>query len=509
VRPRIHKPARPARPQPRATTESTHIRAARRTAAIVWNATTEAQKSKLPQMAAALAFRTIFGLIPVVVVGLVALRFFYTDEDIAGVLNRAMDYSGISAIAVDPSEMGPFPEWDPRSQPQQGSAETPHATGSTRLDEWVGDLVNRVSTVNLRAISAIGIIFVIYAAIAMLVEIERAFNQIYRVPIGRSWVRRITQYWTMLTLGTLGLAATFYVGQKFNDWISHTAAFSGAQGQETFLIAAVGYFTTVTISTAVLLLLYMSVPNTKVKLWPALAGAFLAALTWEAGKWGFTQYLHYSAFYARLYGSIALIPLFLLWVYLTWIIVLVGLQSAYYLQHGRFNTVPQPAEMLETGIVDASSSLLVMGGLARRFEDGQPASARELAELSGMQEGVARQILSALAEAGLVLRIPGEDEEEPAYTLARPADRISAEEVLKIGEALASPGGGQLSSLAEQMRASRLELVRNRSVAAVLGMPVTAVGDTITATPAEAAAGFNVDVTGGREPSGASRVDLA
>jgi membrane protein len=513
--------------------ERGHVRAARRSIALVRNATAEAQRSKLPQMAAALAFRTIFSLIPMLVVGLVALRSFYNENDIAQALGQAMEYSGISSIAVDQSEMGPFPPWDPRSgatgpeaalppadlpdPPTTSDPGTPAAeerpttappaiTGSDRLDAWIGDLVNRVSKVNLKAISAIGAIFVIYAAMGMLVEIERAFNQIYRVPRGRSWVRRVMQYWTLLTLGPAGLFATFYVGQKFTAWLARTASLGGPQGEDTLAVAALGYFTTVGISTLLLLLMYLVVPNTRVKLWSALAGAFLAALMWEAGKWGFTQYLHYSAFYSRLYGSIALIPLFLLWVYVTWIIVLVGLQVSYYLQHGRQHTVAQPAEIIEPSIVDPAASLVVMGALARGFESGKPSTAKEIADKLAIQAGIVRQILAALAEAGLVLRIP-EENAESRYTLARPVDKTSAEEVLRIGETLANPSAKALDPIAERMRQARIDLVRGRTVADALGVQATKSepqAEIVISPPAAPPAPPEAE-----EPPAAGRVDLA
>ncbi|HWQ28598.1 MAG TPA: YhjD/YihY/BrkB family envelope integrity protein, partial [Dehalococcoidia bacterium] len=143
-------------------------------------------------------------------------------------------------------------------------------------------------------------------------------------PAGRSWARRITQYWTLLTLGTILLFTTFYVGEKFKSWAADVGESTGLMGRGPVALAVIGYSVTVVISTLLLLLAYLTVPNTKVRWRPALVGAFVAAVLWEAGKWGFTQYLRYSAAYERIYGSIALIPLFLLWVYLTWLIVLLG-----------------------------------------------------------------------------------------------------------------------------------------------------------------------------------------
>src|SRR5262249_6220086 len=160
------------------------------------------------------------------------------------------------------------------------------------------------------------------------------FNQIYRVPLGRSWARRIVNYWSLLTLGALGLGTSFVM----TEWISRKIAYiteNVVHGESsTILLGLVGYLLTVTVSTVMFLLVYTVVPNTRVKVGPALSGAAVAAVVWEASKWAFTQYLKFSTGYAKLYGSIALIPLFLLWVYVTWCIVLFGLNVAYYLQHG-------------------------------------------------------------------------------------------------------------------------------------------------------------------------------
>jgi uncharacterized BrkB/YihY/UPF0761 family membrane protein len=252
------------------------------------NAAAEAQRSKLPQMAAALSYRTIFGLIPVMVVALIALKFFTTDADMADLLNRAMQYSGLSSIAVgeSPAAMGPFPEEyyaEPvaKGEPQQTTAATQEAASksetktaavaegkvlaaaesSQRLDQWIKDLVGRVSSINFKAIGIIGLLALIYAAISMLVEVERAFNQVYRVPLGRSWVRRITHYWTLLTLGSMGLFLTFYVGQRFTTELVKVAAWAGADSGSALLLAAIGYFSTATISTLLFLLVYTVVPE--------------------------------------------------------------------------------------------------------------------------------------------------------------------------------------------------------------------------------------------------------
>jgi membrane protein len=445
----------------------------------------EAQRTKLPQMAAALSYRTIFGLIPVLFISLIALKFFVSEDEMAGALGQALQFSGLSSITVEEvppaALMGPFPENMP--VPGAGGTEVEAAPVRAHLDQWITDLVQRVGMINFRAISIVGLLALIYAAIAMLVEIERCFNQVYRVPIGRSWARRIAQYWTLLTLGTIFLAATFYIGQKFTTWIVASATQSGwntvGGEQQTALLAAAGYLSTVAISTVLFLLAYTIVPNTRVRLVPALGGALVAAILWETGKWGFTQYLTFSAGYARLYGSIALIPLFLLWVYVTWIVVLFGLSVSYFLQHGRKQSraeardlsVPQPA------IIDPGAILAVMLILARRFEkDGRPVRAAAVASELSLQPPLIIQMFERLLESGFVHQVisPSQPEanapvtESTAFVLARPPQQIDAESVLNLAENLVCPLSESVLPVAACMRRARHDAVRGRSLASFL-----------------------------------------
>lgn len=475
------------------------------------NAALEAQRTRLPQMAAALSYRTIFGLIPVLFVALIALKmFFVTDDEIGEALSSALEYSGLSSIRVHeipPSAMmGPFPE-HLGPPPTEVEAEKTQA----HLDEWITTLVQRVGTINFRAVSIIGLIALLYAAIAMLVEIERSFNQVYRVPVGRSWPRRIAQYWTLLTLGTIFLAATFYIGQQASAWIAQSAAdhewaaaWTPGQSEEghrrTALIALGGYLATVSVSTVLLLLAYTIVPNTRVRLFPALGGALVAAVLWEAGKWGFTQYLAYSAGYARLYGSIALIPLFLLWVYVTWLVVLMGLSVSYYLQHGRRQAKAAAAEaaaMVGTPsptIVDPGAILALMLLLARQFErDGRPVELATLADELALDRGLAAQMLERLMAAGFVHRVLSTEQPtlngallpNTPFVLARPPQQIDAESVLDLAEGLVCPLGKTVVQVSSCMKRARHSAVRGRSLADFSRDPEgSAVLETLSAGPA-------------------------
>lgn len=442
-----------------------------RAATMMRNAAQEAQRSKLPQMAAALSYRTIFGLIPTMVVALVALKAFTTQQDLKNALATAMQYSGLTSIAVDDQPtMGPpappsaTPEGDPKA----------HDAKQQRLDDWIGELVQRVFSVNVGAITIVGLGALIYAALSMIVEVERAFNQVFRVPTGRSWVRRITHYWTLLTLMPLGLFATFAIGQKVTGWLADPAHLGALGRGQVLIVGAAGYLSTVGISTLLFLLAYTVVPNTKVKMMPALVGALLAAILWEAGKWGFTQYVRYSAGYSRLYGSIALIPLFLMWVYVTWCVALVGLNVSYYLQYGKAHRDAQPEDFSGPAFIDPAAILSVLAVLARRFNDGEPVDARTIAKQLAIPEPMVSAMLEQLAASGHVLKVEYKDQ-DGFYSLARPPEKIDAEEVLKLGEALtgrAMPAAADIGQIGQVMRESKLATVRNRSMASLIAQEV-------------------------------------
>ncbi|TVQ63635.1 MAG: YihY family inner membrane protein [Phycisphaerales bacterium] len=465
----------PRKPGTPASGAANSARDVRRMIEVVRYAGRNLYRSQIPRMAAALAYRTLFALIPVLVVGLVVLGSFASEEDVQAAVVRLLDFTGISEIAVEPEQIdmdspsalaqffGPTPPplstIDPNASPEErrrgvgiqlGSAKrigptapAPEdivttqvmsedaAAATERLDEWITELVGRVRTIPFGAIGIVGVAILVYAALSMFVEIERSFNQLYGAREGRAWLTRLTMYWTMLTLGTVFLLASFWVGERFQSWVLYNIE-SGGSNAAPFVVGGLGFVVTVCISTLLLLLIYTTVPNTKVKVQPALAGAFVAAVLWEAGKWGFTQYLQYSTAYARFYGQIALLPIFMLWIYLTWLIALFGLQVANILQsfeRWRAQSAQEREADVEAGSgLEPWGSVLVAAAVARGFEAGDALDASAVAESTSMTRPQADRCLTSLAERGILREIADQD---GAYVLARPPALIRAEELLE------------------------------------------------------------------------------
>jgi membrane protein len=460
-------------------------------------------KSQIPRMAAALSYRTIFSLIPVLVVSASVMGQFLSDVELESQINKVIEFIGLDTIAledggrveaggadrgsaadpgaasggVDPALVDPGvvdPETvDPGAgDPERvdpGAGETGvrgaglAAVDPTRLDEWITSLVERVTSLPFSQIGFIGLLVLVYGAIAMLVELERSLNQIYGVPNGRAWVKRVTTYWTTLTLGLVFLLATFSVGDRVGDWV---ASIGKADGEAQGWVAGniVDFVVSVVINTILLLFAYMTVPNARVHFRPALIGAAVAGLGWEIGKNAFTAYVSNAVDnLQQLYGVLALLPLFLFWVYITWIIVLFGLQVAYSLQH--FSVWSEEAEKAEAGLVDPGVAVRFAVMLAIAFEDGGARTVEDLADGAGVPAGAAGTLVAGLVKSG-VARVTDLEGGETGYVLARPAERVMAAEILESARRTRAGGEQGGSSLVDARVRSAMEGVRSVRVGA-------------------------------------------
>ncbi len=167
-------------------------------------------------------------------------------------------------------------------------------------------------------LSAVGAVALLFTSSAMMATVERAFNQIWRVRRPRPLAPRIMMYWALLTLGPLlfglSLTVTSQLFMATNDWM-RTMPVLGAL---FYTLVSVG------LTTGAYMLLYMAVPNRYVDWRDAIWGGLVAAVAFEIAKRLFGIFIKQFPNYTIIYGALAALPLFLLWIYLSWMITLVG-----------------------------------------------------------------------------------------------------------------------------------------------------------------------------------------
>ncbi len=391
---------------------------------------------RAPQMAAALAYRTIFSLIPVLVVSLVMLGSFYGPESYEEPLHRMLDFAGLSELklSVDNPDDGTSAGIDPVSGEETPAAhlegESEPESQATTVADWISDLVVRVQSLNFAAIGAVGVIILIYAAFSLLFEIERAFNIVYVAERGRPTIARLTKYWALLTLGPLLLLASFYASQRLTT-AGAAFGFGGVRAIATFVL-----------SWLLLTMVYTLGPNARVAKRPALIGAFVAAILWEAAKWGFAKYLTLATGYTAFYGSLGLLPVFLLWIYLTWLIILFGLELSYVAQMfpGLDGAGPMRRQR-EGAVAEPALAVVILKHIATDFEKGSLTREADLLERTDASPGVIQRFCKALIDAGLARAAA--DSDGDAITLARPASAISLDAALQAGLAITSGARGE------------------------------------------------------------------
>lgn len=215
---------------------------------------------------------------------------------------------------------------------------------------------------NASSMTGVGILFLIASALLMMYSIEDAFNRIFRVTRPRRPVSRFVVYWTVLSLGPLlvvaGLAVSTYLFAL--PFLAEIDRDFRLTDRLLVLVPALVTWMALTLSYAV-------VPNTEVRWRHAAIGALVATVLFELGKRGFALYLTQVPSYQRIYGAFAVVPIFLIWVYLSWNIVLLGASLASVLSAFRYH--PEERK-LPTGH-EFAAVLRVLAALSNAHGEGR------------------------------------------------------------------------------------------------------------------------------------------
>lgn len=177
-------------------------------------------------------------------------------------------------------------------------------------------------TKNAARLTAVGLLFLFVTAMIVLLTIDKAFNQIWRVPRPRSLIQRVFIYWALLTVGPLLIGASL----SLTSWVVTLSL--GLVRDVPYAGLVLLKMVPILLTGIAFSLLYITLPNRRVLVRDALSGGFLAALAFEGMKQGFAAYITKFPTYTLVYGAFASAPIFLLWVYFSWLVVLLGAVTA-------------------------------------------------------------------------------------------------------------------------------------------------------------------------------------
>jgi membrane protein len=246
--------------------------------------------------------------------------------------------------------------------------------------------------------TAIGVAGIAATGILLLVTVEDQLNLIWRVTSPRPWVQRILAYWTLITLGPLLIGISLSLSTYFE-----IAARQVGLGEEAAAWFAASWLHSLARAVPALLefvaltLLYCLIPNCAVRWRDGALGALVATVAIEILKIGFTIYIGASSFYQTVYGALATIPIFLLWMYISWMAVLLGAVVAAALPNWR---IDERVGTIPPGGVRLGFSLALIASLARAQRRGETRSTPALAAELGVATTVIDEHMKPLAEAG-------------------------------------------------------------------------------------------------------------
>jgi membrane protein len=346
---------------------------------------------EITRRAAALTYHTLLSIVPVLAVAFALFKAFGGLQKLEGPLRD---------LIVENLAAGRGPE----------------------VGQWIDKFINNI---NAGAIAGVGVIFLFYSAIGLLSNIEQAFNKIWGIDRGRPLHMRFAIYWCMLTLAPPLVGLSLSLSGRLQS-----SAF--AEAVRTWLPFGLGRVlisaSSVLSVCVVFIFIYQLVPNTKVRFRCALLGGLVAGALWNASKVLFLWLTAGSVKYSAIYGALGALPLIMLWIYLSWIIVLFGVT---------FTMANQT--LSTTSLSDAQArmsqdakelvGLRLMAVAARRFLEGDPApTAEELATGTGAPMASSQRLLDQLVAAELLSEVGhGGD---PRYGPARALESISAHDVL-------------------------------------------------------------------------------
>lgn len=272
---------------------------------------------------------------------------------------------------------------------------------------------------NANALTVLGTVVLVISLLITLTSVEAIFNRIWRVPTTRPQLSRFLVYWTVLTLGAVFAVASMALSAQFFA----LAIFDSEPGQwlENWLLRA----TPVLIELGVFTAIYRVVPHRTVKWSHALAGALLGVSGFELVKWGLGVFLGNFNTYERIYGSVALLPVLLMWTYFSWVAVLLGASFASSLSAFRY----QPQRLRLPEGYEIYGMLRLLGRLHEARQQGLGLHSDELRQREPMlTDTLVQEMLCQLAEANIVVRA-----ESGGWLLARDLDNVRMAELYSVG----------------------------------------------------------------------------
>lgn len=279
-------------------------------------------------------------------------------------------------------------------------------------------------------IAGIGIIALLYSVIRLLANIESSLNDIWKVRVARSWTRRFSDYLATIIFCPIFFAASSSLSIfMMTEIIRATRRFGYYETLSPVISFSFHLFPFVLVW-LLFSFIYILMPNTRVKLRYGVLGGVVAGTAFQLLQYFYIQFQIGVSNFGAIYGSFAALPLFLMWVQLSWLTVLAGAEIAYHAENESYEfSSLYGANEPKVPVTQRILGILFAYRCVQAFSSGhEPMSSAQLAEESGISQLHARDILESLTNAGILTELKKHATEE-CFSPARDVSTITLKSV--------------------------------------------------------------------------------
>ncbi len=350
----------------------------------------EFRESFLSIRATSLVYTTLLSLVPFLAVTFSVLKAFGVHQQIEPILSQALDPLGDKGAEI-----------------------------TTNIIQFVDNL-------KVGVLGAVGVAGLFYTTYSLIEKIEEALNSIWRVEVGRSLARRITDYLSVVLVGPVFVFTAFgLMASSQSHWLVQRVMEIQPFGS---VIVALTNLLPFLFMCLLFTFLYKWVPNTTVNMGSAMVGGITAGIFWQVAGMAFAAFVASSGRYSAIYSSFAVLVLFLIWLYVGWLIVLAGAQVAYYHQHPSAYLLHLRRKH-QTPLFREYLTLALLAHITRRFLSGKsPLKEEQLARVQQVPLTLVESLMSDLIQANMLLYT----EKPKGVALARPPESIAVADILKV-----------------------------------------------------------------------------
>lgn len=359
-----------------------------RTFRVIHTLAREFVNGELNQRAASLVFTTLLSMVPLLAVSFSLLKAFGVHNEFESVLVGFLAPLGDKGI------------------------------------ELSAKMMDFVDNVNGKVLGGVGLSLLLLTVISLVHKVERAFNYIWRVDRPRGLFERFSGYLSVVMVGpvliitALGMTASVMSTSLVQSMIAIEPLGTIVKWVATLIpyMLVIAAFT----------FIYIFIPNTRVHVRAAVVGAVVAGILWESAGWAFAAFVVHSPRHTAIYSSFAVAFLSMLWLYVQWLILLVGATVAFFYQHPEYQGLPDRYITLSNRMRERMAMLAIFRIAQHHYHGMPPVPIGRLAVQLGVPIAALDDVLDELTKRGLLVEVSGD---QVAYVPARDVSTISLNDV--------------------------------------------------------------------------------